>query len=154
MAPKSKDIISRHLPATLKIGVVDDHELFRSGVVALLNDYREMEVVIEASNGKDLFAKLKRNTPHLILLDIEMPEMNGIETTLLLKKEYPQIKIIILTMHNEDEFIFDLMSKGASGFLPKDKSVETVVDAIYSVMEKGYYYTDEITQAIDRKSVV
>lgn len=138
----------KKLPALIKIAVVDDHQLFRVGVVALLSDYNDMEVVLEASNGKDLLSQLKRTQPHLVLLDIEMPEMNGIETTLALKKEYPDIKIIILTMHNEEEFIFDLMNKGANGFLPKDKSVETVVDAIYSVMQKGYYYNDQITQAI------
>jgi len=138
----------KKLPALIKIAVVDDHQLFRVGVVALLSDYNDMEVVLEASNGKDLLSQLKRSQPHLVLLDIEMPEMNGIETTLALKKEYPDIKIIILTMHNEEEFIFDLMNKGANGFLPKDKSVEAVVDAIYSVMQKGYYYNDQITQAI------
>lgn len=138
----------KKLPAVIKIVVVDDHHLFRSGVVALLSDYEDMEVVLQATNGKDLLNQLKRNTPHVVLLDIEMPEMNGIQTTLALKKEYPNIKIIILTMHNEEEFIFDLMNKGANGFLPKDKSVDAVVDAIYCVMQKGYYYNDQITQAI------
>jgi len=137
-------------PAIIKVAVVDDHHIFRSGVVALLSDYKDMEVVLQASNGMDLLNQLrsKRHTPHVVLLDIEMPEMNGIETTLLLKKEFPKTKIIILTMHNEEEFIFDLMSKGANGFLPKDKSVDAVIDAIYAVMQKGYYYNDQITQAI------
>lgn len=137
-------------PAIIKVAVVDDHHIFRSGVVALLSDYKDMEVVLQASNGIELLNLLrsKRHTPHVILLDIEMPEMNGIETTLLLRKEFPKTKIIILTMHNEEEFIFDLMSKGANGFLPKDKSVEAVIDAIYAVMQKGYYYNDQITQAI------
>jgi len=84
----------------------------------------------------------------VVLLDIEMPEMNGIETTLMLKEQYPRIKIIILTMHTDEEFIYDLMNKGANGFLPKDKSVDAVVEAIYSVMRKGYYYNDQIAQAI------
>jgi DNA-binding NarL/FixJ family response regulator len=136
------------LPATIKIAVVDDHKLFRAGIISLLSDYDDMQVVLEAATGKELLTQLKRHTPHVVLLDIEMPEMNGIEATLLLKKQYPRIKIIILTMHTDEEFIFDLMSKGANGFLPKDKSVDAVVDAIYCVMKKGYYYNDQITQAI------
>lgn len=147
---KSEEKTRAELPATIKIAVVDDHKLFRAGIIALLGDYSDMEVVLEAANGKELFKQLKRHTPHVVLLDIEMPEMNGIETTLLLKKEYPKIKIIILTMHSEEEFIFDLMTKGANGFLSKDKSVDNVTDAIYSVMKKGYYYNDQITQAIIR----
>jgi DNA-binding NarL/FixJ family response regulator len=148
MRSELKSLKLTELPATIKIAVVDDHKLFRAGVIALLSDYSDMEVVLEASNGKDLFTQLKRHTPHVVLLDIEMPEMNGIETTLLLKKQYPRIKIIILTMHSDEEFIFDLMNKGANGFLPKDKSVEAVVEAIYCVMKKGYYYNDQITAAI------
>ncbi len=145
-----QNIKQKKLPAIIKIAVVDDHHLFRAGVVALLSDYKEMEVVIQASSGNDLLNQLKskRSTPHIVLLDIEMPDLNGIQTTLALKKEYPDIKIIILTMHNEEEFIFDLMNKGANGFLPKDKSVDMVVDAIYCVLQKGYYYNDQITQAI------
>jgi DNA-binding NarL/FixJ family response regulator len=74
------------LPATIKIGVVADYNLFRAGIISLLSDYSGMQGVLEASNGKELFIQLKRRTPHLVLLDIEMPEMNGIEAMLLLKK--------------------------------------------------------------------
>lgn len=148
MSAALKNKIVTELPANIKIAVVDDHALFREGMVALLSDYEDLEVVLQANNGIDLFNKLKRRTPHVVLLDIEMPEMNGIETTILLKKRYPKIKIIILTMHTDEEFIFDLMSKGANGFLPKDKSVDAVVGAINCVMKKGYYYNDQITEAI------
>jgi DNA-binding NarL/FixJ family response regulator len=81
-----------------------------------------------------------------------MPEMNGIDATIKLNQEYPEVKIIILTTHKEDEFVFDLMTKGAHGFLPKDKSVEEVIDAIYAVMEKGKYYNDEIMEIMMKGS--
>jgi DNA-binding NarL/FixJ family response regulator len=132
----------------IKIAVVDDHILFRAGVVSLLKDHDQINVIIQASNGKELLSSLKDNRPDVVLLDIQMPEMNGIQTTQALKELYPDIKIIILTMHNEDEFIYDLMSKGANGFIPKNKSMDTLLEAIYSVMERGYYYNDQITEAL------
>ena len=148
----SKSEIRKNLPKIIKIGLVDDQPLFRAGIHSLLKDFDNLQVILEASNGKELFDLLKRQKPHVILLDIEMPEMNGIETTILLKEKYPDIKVIILTMHNEEEFIFDLMTKGAHGFLPKDKSVEEVVDAIYAVMEKGKYYNEEVMDILVKGS--
>lgn len=130
------------------IAVVDDHSVFREGLVSLLKEYDEFEVVFQASNGRDLLEGLKKVKPQIILLDIEMPVMDGIETTIQLKKKYPNIKIIILTMHNEEGLVFDLMGKGANGFVPKDKSVEFVVDAIYAVLEKGFYYNDAVAKAV------
>lgn len=141
-------------PDKINIAVVDDHNLFREGIVALLKDYQDLEVVVQAEDGKqfvkwlDTVKKSAGNLPHIVLLDIQMPEMNGIETTIYLQQFYPDIKIIILTMHNEEELIFDLMNKGASGFLAKDKSVDMVVDAIYSIMENGIYFNEQILHSI------
>ncbi len=145
--------------SVINIAVVDDHLLFRAGIISLLKDYNDLNVVLQASNGKDLFRQLKnysengkRSLPDVVLLDIQMPEMNGIEATLQLQEDYPAIKIIILTMHNEEEFIFDLMNKGASGFLAKDRTVDMVLDAIYSVMDIGIYFNEQILQAIVKGS--
>lgn len=130
------------------IAVVDDHSVFREGLVSLLKEYEDFEVVLQASNGKELLKGIKKTKPDIILLDIEMPIMDGIETTIQLKKKHPSIKIIILTMHTEEGLVFDLMGKGANGFVPKDKSVEFVVDAIYAVLEKGFYYNDAVAKAV------
>lgn len=132
----------------INIAVVDDHILFRTGVISLLKDQDRIHVSLEASNGKELLLALEHHQPDIVLLDIQMPEMNGIQTTQALKELYPDIKIIILTMHNEEEFIYDLMSKGANGFIPKNKSVDTLLEAIDSVMNRGYYYNDQITEAL------
>lgn len=134
--------------AKVRIAVVDDHILFRTGIVSLLRDYDDFDVIFQSSNGVELLAALQNSKPDIVLLDIQMPEMDGIKATVALKELYPDIKIIILTMHNADEFIFDLMSKGANGFIPKDKSLDVLVQAINSVVEKGYYYNDQITNAL------
>lgn len=148
MKTSSNRGLKHSLPAVTKIAVVDDQLLFRSGIVSLLKDYDEFNVVLEAANGKELLEKLKRHSPHVILLDIEMPEMNGFETMVILREKHSNIKVIVLTMHNQEEFIYDMMRKGAHGFLAKDRSVEEVVDAIYAVMEHGKYYNDQIAQAM------
>lgn len=132
----------------VKIAVVDDHLLFRNGIVSLLKEYDFMDIVFQASNGLELLKMVGDNRPDVVLLDIQMPGMDGITATVRLKELYPEIKIIILTMHNEDEYIFDLMTKGANGFVQKNKSLDVLVEAIQSVTEKGYYYNDHITNVL------
>jgi two-component system response regulator DegU len=149
---RPRNQIRKSLPRIIKVALVDDQPLFRAGIHSLLKEFDDLHVVMEASNGKELLDLMKRQKPHVILLDIEMPEMNGVETTVHLKEKHPDVKVIILTMHNEEEFIFDLISKGAHGFLPKDKSVEEVVDAIYAVIEKGKYYNEEIMDVMVKGS--
>lgn len=132
----------------IKLAVVDDHHLFRKGLVSLIDEFEELSVVLEASDGKDLLEKLKAKKPDVVLLDVEMPVMDGIETTELLRQKYPEIKILILTMHNEEEIILHLIEKGAHGFLLKDNPIETVVDAIYAVIENGYFFNDRVSKVM------
>lgn len=135
----------------ITIAVVDDHALFREGIVALLRDYPHLDVVLQASSGRDLIRQLGNGTePDIILLDLQMPDMDGNDTTVWLQEHYPAIRIIILTMHNEEQLIFDLMNKGASGFLAKDRSVDMVVDVVNSVAETGIYVDEHVLQSIVR----
>ena len=115
---------------TIKLAVVDDHHLFRKGLIALLKDFPEFEVIIEAENGEELLEQLKNKRVDVILLDLQMPVMDGIEATERLQNKYEGTKIIIITMHNEEGFINHLISKGANGFLLKNQDIEIVVDAI------------------------
>lgn len=132
----------------IKLAIVDDHDLFRKGLIALLKDFNELEVVFEASNGEELIEQLKKKTVDVILMDIQMPIMDGIEATERLQNKYVDTKIIILTMHNEEGFIHHLISKGANGFLLKNQDIEIVVDAIYGVIENGYYFNDRVSRAM------
>lgn len=132
----------------IKLAVVDDQHLFRKGLISLIGEFDELQVVAEASNGSELLDQVRINKPDVVLLDLEMPIMDGIETTVNLNKKYPDIKVLILTMHNDEEIILHLIEKGAHGFLLKDNSIETIVDAIYAVTESGYYFNDHISKVM------
>lgn len=134
----------------INIAVVDDLQLFRQGLISLLKETKNLNIDFEAENGHDLFEKLKTRyqLPDIILLDIEMPELDGIETTIKLKVKYPDIKIIILTMHDEEEMIVHLIEKGAHGFLLKNENIESVLDAILAVHQNGYFFNDRISKAM------
>lgn len=130
------------------IAVTDDQEMFRKGLVSLLCEFPEMNVMIEASNGKDLQLKLNRKKPDVVLLDLEMPEMDGMATMAWLKATHPAIRVLILTMHNEEPIIAHMIESGAHGFLVKNDPIETLIDAIHSVMETGYYFDDRVSRAL------
>lgn len=126
---------------SIKIAIIDDDDLFRSVLAALIKPYKDIEVILSGANGKDLMEFLKKGQPDLVVLDLDMPVMDGIKTTNYLCKEYPDIKILILTGHTNNEFYNYLIGKGANGFLPKTNNFSLIVDAIYSIAKNGYYLT-------------
>ena len=132
----------------IKVAVVDDQQLFKQGIVSLLSEYSDLKVLFEAADGKELLHILKTKKPDVILLDLEMPNMNGIDATVKIRELYPYIKIIILTMHNNEEFVLDLFKKGAHGYLLKNQEIDVVVDAIYTVMDKGIYLNPKISEKL------
>ncbi len=140
----------------LNIAIVDDQKIIRQGLISLFDEYkREINVIIEASDGRDLIEKLNRESilPDVIILDLEMPRMDGIDTTAFLKKKYPEIKIVILTIHTAKEFIVHLIDEGAHGFLDKDTDIEIIIDAIYSVCETGYFFNELVSKELVGKLI-
>ena len=132
----------------IKLAIVDDQLLFRKGLIALIKSYEELDVVIEASNGQELLDKLKKRKVDLVITDLEMPVMDGIEVTEKIRQKYPEMKVLALTMHDDDSFVVHLIEKGANGYLLKDYDIELVVDAVYAVMENGYYFNDRVSKAM------
>lgn len=133
---------------TIKLGLVDDHNLFREGVKSLLDKMPDIELVLEAVSGEDLLTKLIDTIPDVVLLDLEMEDINGVDVTIRLQQLYPEIKIIILTMHKEERIISYLMEIGANGYLLKDTNGNELHEAIKSVHEKEFYFNALVSQAL------
>lgn len=119
----------------IKVLIVDDQSLIREGLTMMLNLYNTVSIVGEATNGKEAMEILEREKVDLVLMDIRMPIMDGVESTKIIKERYPDIKVLILTTFNEDEYIFEGLKNGADGYLLKDISSEELVRAIETVYE-------------------
>jgi len=134
----------------IDIVITDDHKLFRKGIAALLEDLEMVNKIYEAGNGEELLRLLKETKPlpDLILLDLNMPEMDGFEATKKLKKQFPEVKIIILTMEDDEQFILHLVNEGVNGYLNKSSDTDEVELAIEKVMKMDFYFPDEISKLI------
>lgn len=132
------------------IVIADDHKLFRKGIIALLEDIDFIGEIGEASNGAELIDLLaKMNTlPDVILLDLQMPVMDGVEAHQKIKKLYPEIKVIILTMEDDEQFILHLIGEGVNGYLLKNADPEEMEKAIIKVVENDYYFSDNISAMV------
>lgn len=135
----------------IKIIITDDHQLFRNGLKILLNAFQEFEVAGEASNGEE-FLRLIKNTPaDVVLMDINMPEMDGIEATRKGLKINPEIDIIALSMYGEEEYYYKMVDAGAKGFLLKDSDISEVKEAIMTVKRGGSYFSQELLYHVIQK---
>lgn len=139
----------------IKIGLVDDQLLFRKGLRALIEDYKHIDIKLEAANGIEFFEELKKITEDIdvLILDVEMPEMDGLEVLKILQIKSPRIKTLVLTMHNEDELIYGLVKLGAKGFLPKNADIEEVIDAIDTLFINELYFSEEISKILIKNVV-
>lgn len=124
--------------------LVDDHTLFRSGLHLLLENLDMVNNIYEASNGIEFLNILGKHTIDIVLMDINMPEMDGVEATQKAIKEYPELKIIALSMYDDEEYYYKMINAGAKGFLLKDSNINEVKDAIQAVAEGANYFSPEI----------
>jgi len=130
----------------IKLAIVDDHKLFRDGLAELISGFSEYKVIIEADNGADFIRQLDgKDVPDIILLDINMKEMDGFETAEWLKENHPEIKILVLSMYENENAIIRMLKSGARGYVLKDIRKKELEQALSSLVSKGYYYTDLIT---------
>lgn len=132
----------------IKIALVDDQKLFRSGLKMIIQRVDHFEVAFEAANGLQFFERLAFEPVDLVILDVEMPELDGTATLIRIRKEQPDLKVIMLTMHESERLINHLMQAGANGFLLKDEDPKVVVEAIEQVMDQGVYFRHYVSQAL------
>jgi DNA-binding NarL/FixJ family response regulator len=134
----------------IHVAIAEDQRLFRECLISLLNGFERINVNVEASNGRDLLEKLYvvAPTPQVVLLDLTMPEMNGLDTTRQLKKLFPDMKIIILSVHSEERHIVHMVGEGVNGYLVKNSELSEVVHAVQAVFEKGFYFNESVLRAI------
>ncbi|MBC7861689.1 MAG: response regulator transcription factor, partial [Bacteroidia bacterium] len=123
----------------IKLILAEDQELVRKALISLLKENPNIEVIGEAENGKKLLELLKQVEPDIVLLDIEMPVMNGQEALDVISKRFPAIKVIILSMYEEMALMSDFITKGARAYLPKGCSIERLFEAIETVNAKGHF---------------
>jgi len=135
----------------IRIIITDDHQLFRNGLKILLNAFPEFEVTGEASNGEEFLKILTNNEADVVLMDINMPEMDGIEATRKGLKLCPGIDIIALSMYGEEEYYYKMVDAGAKGFLLKDSDINEVKDAILTVRKGGSYFSQELLYHVIQK---
>ncbi|MEN9952222.1 MAG: hypothetical protein RLZZ520_490 [Bacteroidota bacterium] len=137
---------------TIKVGIADDHKIFRKGVILSLRQYTNITFVFEAENGEELLKELETNQPDVVLMDLRMPGKDGIETTKEVSKRYPDVKVLILTMFEDERFVSHLMENGANGYLLKNADPAEIKKAIMEVMARGYYLNNFVNRVLLKKS--
>lgn len=132
----------------INVLIADDHQLFREGLVNLLSSAPDIKVIAQAKDGKDAIEKTKQLIPDVLLIDIGMPQMNGIDATRQLKKELPEVKIIAVSMHSDRQYVKGILEAGADGYLLKNCTYHQLTDAIISVHSGKKILSDDITDLV------
>jgi len=138
----------------IKVAIADDHKIFRKGVILSLRPYSAIKFVQEAENGQELLDGLAVSEPDVVLMDLRMPQKDGIETTKIIAKQYPSIHIIALTMYEDERFVSHMMEIGANGYLLKSADPSEIKRAIIEVATKGYYLNNFVNRILLKKSHV
>lgn len=134
----------------IKLIIADDQKMFLEGLVLLFSNFDEVQLVGQAENGIELVDLTEKTSPDVIITDIGMPQMDGIEATTLLAQKYPRLPIIALTMFNEDHYLVDMLKAGAKGYISKSTGKNELMEAIRSVNEGGYYFCSSTSPKLAR----
>lgn len=143
------------MSAAIKIALVDDEVLFRKGISFLLQREDNIDIIFEASNGEELLSNLEDSIfrPDIIVMDLKMPVLNGVEATKIIRKLYPEIKIIALTSYDTKSFIANMIQVGAVAYLIKNTTPKDLIHTINQVAKKGFYYNENVLKTIQETIV-
>ncbi|WP_299823996.1 response regulator transcription factor [uncultured Pontibacter sp.] len=136
----------KYQPFTLAIA--DDHTLFRKGVMEILKAYDEIHLIADACNGAELIEKIENKLPDIVMLDLEMPEMDGIATSRYLISKFPEVKILIVSMYGEESLVEKLLEEGVHGYLLKSAEPDELREALQTLYSGNNYYSHEIKNNI------
>jgi DNA-binding NarL/FixJ family response regulator len=128
--------------------IVDDQGMVRDGLKMILSLYKEIQIIGEATNGRELLTLLQSSVPDVILMDIRMPIMDGIEATKVVKEKYPNVKVVILTTFNEDEYVFNGIKNGADGFILKDSDSKEIIKSIKAATDGNLLLHSQVTSKL------
>ncbi len=132
----------------IQVILVDDHQLIRDGIKSLLHNAQQIEVINEASSAAELFQLLKNQTPDILIMDVSLPGMSGIEITKVIQKEFPSIKVMILSMYIGEDFIFNALKAGAHGYLHKNINSYELISAIEEIYKGNEYFSTQVSDII------
>lgn len=132
----------------IHIAIAEDHDLVRKGFVSLLKEETNFKLVGDFSNGRDLITFMHQKKVDVVILDIEMPEMNGVDVLQMISEDFKQVKVIMLSMYESPEYISECMSLGAKAFLPKNCDIEELILAINTVQEKGFFFNEIVSRVL------
>lgn len=138
--------------SVIKVAIADDHKIFRKGVILSLRPFSNIKFVLEAENGDELLNGLPAAEPDVVLMDLRMPGKDGIEATKAISKQFPHIKVLVLSMYEDERFVYHLMENGANGYLLKNAEPNEIRRAIMEVYEKGYYLNNFVNRILLKKS--
>ena len=138
----------KNFDTPIKVAIADDHALFRTGVKTILSTRKDIQMIAEAENGMQLLNLLKHIKPDVVLLDIHMPIMDGYATLPEIKKLYPEVKVIMLSMNNDPSIITKMMEVGANSYLTKESDSETIYQAIRTCYEQEFFFNDLTNKAL------
>ncbi|MBS1533138.1 MAG: response regulator transcription factor [Bacteroidetes bacterium] len=135
----------------IRIAIVDDHTLFRSGVASLMSEFDELKVLFDAENGQQMQDALaKHGLPDVVLMDINMPMMDGYDATAWLKKHHPQVKVLALSMFEDDQAVIKMIRCGACGYVLKESKPRDLLEAIKTIQAKGIYINELVSGKLVR----
>lgn len=128
----------------INILIADDHKVLRDGFISIFENVDDFNVVASVNNGKEVLKALSSTPVDVVLMDINMPELNGVEACKKISKKYPKVKVVALSMYRESSFVKRMKQNGAKGYLLKDDSAETIIDAIHEINKGKEYYSDQL----------
>jgi DNA-binding NarL/FixJ family response regulator len=132
----------------INVVLADDHVLVRDGIKALLEDQQGINVIDEASNGKEAIEVIAKKQPHILIVDIRMPELNGIEVVKVINETYKDVRTLVLSMHDSEEYVIQAIQAGADGYLLKGASKDEFLKALHTVAGGGKYFTGDVSSII------